>query len=70
MNWHPGAAAAAGQQEKLLSPHQVATMLQCSSRQVRRLFREGKLEGIALGERRIRFRRAHVDAYLLAINTG
>ncbi len=68
--WHPGVAAAEGQQrqEKLLRPDQVANLLDCSARQVRRLFREGKLAGIALGERRIRFYRADVDAYLASLH--
>jgi excisionase family DNA binding protein len=68
MAWHPGVAAA-GQQERLLRTDQVAKMLQCSPRQVRRLFREGKLSGIALGVRRIRFYRSDVDAYLHSLNT-
>jgi excisionase family DNA binding protein len=49
--WHPGVAAA-GREDRLLRPDQVALRLHCSVRTVRRLCREKLLCGIKAGRRK------------------
>jgi excisionase family DNA binding protein len=49
---------------RLLTMEQVAGILTCSTKTVRRLTRAGKLQCMVLDKRELRFRREWVDAYI------
>ena len=67
-NWHPAVAAAQGQAERLLRPHQVAKILGVTSRQVRRLCQLGKLASERTSERNLKIPESALREYLEAIN--
>jgi excisionase family DNA binding protein len=67
-NWHPGMAAAQGQPERLLRPHQVARILGVTAQQVRKLWRQGKLGGEKLSERNLKIPESAIRDYLRDIN--
>lgn len=48
----------------IMTPEQVAELLQCSVPTLRKLVRAGKLREITVGPRTRRYRRADVEAYL------
>lgn len=67
-NWHPAVAAAQGREEKLLRPHLVARLLGVTPGQVRRLWRQGKLRGEKITERKLLIPESAVREYQDGIN--
>ena len=67
-NYHPAVAAAQGQPERLLRPHQVARILGVKPQQVRKLWRQGKLGGEKSSERNLKIPESAVRDYLNKIN--
>jgi len=66
--WHPAAAAAQAQPERWLRPHQVARILGMTAHQVRKLWRQGQIQGEKFSERNLRIPESAVDEYRKAIN--
>lgn len=67
-NWHPAVAAAQGQTERMLGPHQVARLLNVTAQQVRKLWRQGKIRGEKKSERNLKIPESAVREYQSAIN--
>ena len=66
--FHPAVAAAQGQPERLLRPHQVARLLGVTDQQVRKLWRQGKIRGVKSSERNLRIPESAVEEYKEGIN--
>jgi excisionase family DNA binding protein len=67
-NYHPAVAAAQGQPERLMRPHQVARILGVTAQQVRKLWRQGKIKGEKSSERNLKFSESAVRDYLETVN--
>ena len=68
INFHPAVAAAQGQPERLLRPDQVARILGMTAQQVRKLWRQGKIQGEKFSERNLRIPESAVEEYKKGIN--
>lgn len=68
VNYHPAVAAAQGQRERDLRPDQVARLLGVTAHQVRKLWRQGKIRGEKLSERKLKIPESAVEEYRKTIN--
>lgn len=67
-HYHPAVAAAQGQPERMLRPHQVALRLKCTPRTVTNLCNQKLLAGIKSGRRKWLIPESAIRDYLDAIN--